>query len=161
MFLPINKKETSGEALDFILISSDAYVDHPTYGHAVISRLIESQGFSVGIIPQPLLDSEFKVFDEPKIAYLVSGGVVDSMVNNYTVAKRKREGDVYSPPSKQGKRPDRQVIFYAKTLKRLFPNSLVVIGGLEASLRRFSHYDYWADKIMPSILMASGLFKLV
>ena len=161
MFLPINKKETTGEQLDFVLISADAYVDHPTYGHAVISRLIESEGFSVGIIPQPLTDNEYMAFDPPKIAYLVSGGVVDSMVNNYTVAKRKRVGDVYSPKSKQGKRPDRQVTVYAKNLKRLFPNVPVVIGGIEASLRRFSHYDYWADKIMPSILTDSGADLLI
>ena len=161
MFLPINKTQTSGEKLDFILISSDAYVDHPTYGHAVISRLIEAEGFSVGIIPQPLTDEEFKAFDTPNIAYLVSGGVVDSMVNNYTVAKRKRDGDVYSPLSKQGKRPDRQVTFYTKALKCLFPGVPVVIGGLEASLRRFSHYDYWADKIMPSILTDSGADLLI
>ena len=161
MFLPISKKETNGEQLDFVLIASDAYVDHPTYGHAVIARLIENEGFSVGIIPQPLADSDYFAFDKPKIAYLVSSGVVDSMVNNYTVAKRRRDGDVYSPLSKQGKRPDRQVTVYTKALKRLFPGMPVIIGGIEASLRRFSHYDYWADKIMPSILTDSGADLLI
>lgn len=161
MFLPINKKEIGNSVPDFVLISSDAYVDHPTYGHAVLSRLIESEGFTVGIIPQPITDSEYFAFDKPKIAYLVSGGVVDSMVNNYTVAKRPRKGDVYSPLSKQGKRPDRQVTVYTKTLKRLFPDVPVIIGGIEASLRRFCHYDYWADKIMPSILTDSGADLLV
>lgn len=161
MFLPINKSETDGQRLDFVLISSDAYVDHPTYGHAVIARLIESEGFTVGIIPQPITDADFHAFDKPNIAYLISSGVVDSMVNNYTVAKRRRDVDVYSPPSKQGKRPDRQIIAYTKTLKRLFPDVPVIIGGIEASLRRFCHYDYWADKIMPSILTDSGADLLV
>ena len=160
MFLPINKSEINGD-LDFVLISSDAYVDHPTYGHAVISRLIESQGFSIGIIPQPLVDAEYFALPKPKIAYLISGGVVDSMVNNYTVAKRKRDGDVYSPKSKQGKRPDRQVTVYTKTLKRLFPDSYVIIGGVEASLRRFAHYDYWSDSVMPSVLTDSGADLLI
>lgn len=160
MFLPIDKSELNGE-LDFVLISSDAYVDHPTYGHAVISRLIESQGFSIGIIPQPIDDADYFALPKPKIAYLVSGGVVDSMVNNYTVAKRKRDGDVYSPKSKQGKRPDRQVTVYASTLKRLFPDAFVVIGGVEASLRRFAHYDYWCDKVMQSILVDSKADLLI
>ena len=160
MFLPINKNEINGE-LDFVLIASDAYVDHPTYGHAVISRLIESQGFSIGIIPQPISDVEYFALPKPKIAYLVSGGVVDSMVNNYTVAKRKRDVDVYSPKSKQGKRPDRQVTVYTKTLKRLFPDSYVIIGGVEASLRRFAHYDYWSDSVMPSVLTDSGADLLI
>ncbi len=161
MFLPISKKETGDKSLDFIMISCDAYVDHPTYGHAVISRLIESEGFTIGIIPQPLKDEDYFAFPTPKYAYLVSGGVVDSMVNNYTVAKRPRNEDVYSPKSKSGKRPDRQVTTYVKTLKRLFPNSFVIIGGIECSLRRFSHYDYWADKIMPSILTDSGADLLI
>lgn len=160
MFLPVNKSEVKGE-LDFVLIASDAYVDHPTYGHAVISRLIESQGFSIGIIPQPLKDADYFALPKPKIAYLISGGVVDSMVNNYTVAKRKRDTDVYSPKSKQGKRPDRQVTVYSKTLKRLFPDSFVIIGGVEASLRRFAHYDYWSDTVMPSILTDSGADLLI
>ncbi len=160
MFLPINKSEVKGE-LDFVLIASDAYVDHPTYGHAVISRLIESQGFSIGIIPQPLLDADYFALPKPKIAYLVSGGVVDSMVNNYTVAKRKRDTDVYSPKSKQGKRPDRQVTVYSNALKRLFPDVFVVIGGVEASLRRFAHYDYWSDKVMQSILIDSKADLLI
>lgn len=160
MFLPVKKSEVKGE-LDFVLIASDAYVDHPTYGHAVISRLIESQGFSIGIIPQPILDEDYFALPKPKISYLISGGVVDSMVNNYTVAKRKRDFDVYSPKSKQGKRPDRQVTVYSKTLKRLFPDSFVIIGGVEASLRRFAHYDYWDDRVMPSILTDSKADLLI
>ena len=160
MFLPINKNELNGD-LDFVLISSDAYVDHPTYGHAVISRLIESQGFTVGIIPQPISDADYFALPEPKYAYLISGGVVDSMVNNYTVAKRKRDIDVYSPKSKQNKRPDRQVTVYSRTLKRLFPDKFVIIGGVEASLRRFAHYDYWSDTVMPSVLTDSKADMLI
>ncbi|MCQ2399753.1 MAG: YgiQ family radical SAM protein, partial [Clostridia bacterium] len=115
----------------------------------------------IGIIPQPLTDEEFMTFPTPSIAYLVSGGVVDSMVNNYTVAKNKRKGDVYSPLSKEGKRPDRQITFYTKALKRLFPDVPVIIGGVEASLRRFAHYDYWSDSVMPSELFSSGADMLV
>ncbi len=161
MFLPISKKDYNKNQIDFVLIASDAYVDHPTYGHAVISRLIESEGFSVGIISQPIKDEDYFALPKPTYAYLVSGGVVDSMVNNYTVAKRKREGDVYSPLSKAGKRPDRQVIVYSKTLKRLFPEIPVIIGGIEASLRRFTHYDYWKDDIMQSILVDSNADILI
>lgn len=160
MFLPISWEETEGY-LDFVLIASDAYVDHPTYGHAVIARVVESRGFKIGIIPQPINDDDYRALPTPNIAYLVSGGVVDSMVNNYTVAKNKRKGDVYSPISKQGKRPDRQVTVYTKTLKRLFPEVPVIIGGVEASLRRFAHYDYWADTVMQSILTESGADMLI
>ncbi len=162
MFLPVKKEELNNpNEVDFVLISSDAYVDHPTYGHAIIGRLVQSLGFSIGIIPQPLNDGDYKVFPVPKYAYLVSGGVVDSMVNNYTVAKRKRTDDVYSPKSKQGKRPDRQVTVYSRALKRLFPDTPVIIGGIEASLRRFAHYDYWSDSVMPSILADSGADILI
>ena len=161
MFLPISKREYKEEQIDFVVIASDAYVDHPTYGHAVIARLIESEGFTVGIIPQPLCDEDYFALPTPTYAYLVSSGVVDSMVNNYTVAKKRRDKDVYSPKSKDGKRPDRQVILYTKTLKRLFPNTPVIIGGIEASLRRFTHYDYWKDGIMQSILSDSGADLLI
>ncbi len=160
MFLPVSWEETEGY-LDFVLIASDAYVDHPTYGHAVIARVVESRGFKIGIIPQPITDDDYRVLPTPNIAYMVSGGVVDSMVNNYTVSKNKRKGDVYSPPSKQGKRPDRQVTVYTKTLKRLFPEIPVIIGGVESSLRRFAHYDYWSDSVMQSILTESGADMLV
>lgn len=161
MFLPISKEEYGKNQIDFVVIASDAYVDHPTYGHAVIARLIESEGFTVGIIPQPIADNDYYALPTPTYAYMVSGGVVDSMVNNYTVAKRKRDEDVYSPPSKQGKRPDRQLTVYTRTLKRLFPEVPVIIGGIEASLRRFAHYDYWVDKIMPSLLEDSGADLLI
>ncbi len=162
MFIPVSREELNNpNEVDFVLISSDAYVDHPTYGHAIIGRLVQSLGFSVGIVPQPLTDEEYTAFPKPKYAFLVSGGVVDSMVNNYTVAKRRRTDDVYSPPSKQGKRPDRQVTVYTRNLKRLYPDVPVIIGGIEASLRRFAHYDYWADRVMPSILADSGADVLI
>lgn len=162
MFLPVRREELDNPyEVDFVLVSSDAYVDHPTYGHALIARLVQSLGFSIGIIPQPISDEEYLAFPEPKYGFLVSGGVVDSMVNNYTVAKRKRTDDVYSPKSKQGKRPDRQITVYCKNLKRLFPESPIIIGGIEASLRRFSHYDYWSDSVMRSILYDSGADILI
>ncbi|MBO6263477.1 MAG: YgiQ family radical SAM protein [Clostridia bacterium] len=160
MFLPVSWQETDC-ALDFVMISSDAYVDHPTFGHALIARLFESYGYKVGIIPQPITDDDYRALPVPMQAYIVVSGVVDSMVNNYTVAKNKRKFDVYSPPSKQGKRPDRQVIVYTRALKRLFPEVPVIIGGIEASLRRFAHYDYWADKVMKSVLVDSGADLLI
>ena len=154
-FLPISKEELNGEAFDFILVSADAYVDHPSFGHAIISRIIESEGFSIGIIAQPLTDEDYTKLGEPRIGFLISGGVVDSMVNNYTVAKIKRKNDVYSEGGEFGRRPDRAVTVYANALKRLYPHTAIVIGGIEASLRRFAHYDYWADRVMPSILVSS------
>ena len=154
-FLPVTKEEFNGESPDFILVSADAYVDHPSFGHAIISRIIESEGFSVGILPPPLCDEDYMRLGAPKIGFFVSGGVVDSMVNNYTVAKVRRKNDVYSEGGEFGKRPDRAVTLYANALKRLFPQSAVVIGGIEASLRRFAHYDYWADKVLPSVLVSS------
>lgn len=162
MFIPVNKNELNNpDEVDFVLISSDAYVDHPTFGHALIARYVQSKGYSIGIIPQPLCDKDYDVFPVPKYAYLVSSGVVDSMVNNYTVAKKKRSDDVYSPQSKKGKRPDRQLIVYGKTLKKLHPSVPVIIGGIEASLRRFAHYDYWSDKVMRSVLFDSGADMLM
>jgi len=154
-FLPITKEEMQGEAFDFILISSDAYVDHPSFGHAIISRIIEDEGFSIGIIAQPMCDEDYMKLGQPRYGFLISGGVVDSMVNNYTVAKVKRQVDVYSEGGDFGRRPDRAVTVYSNALKRLFPQSTVIIGGIEASLRRFAHYDYWSDKVMPSILLSS------
>ncbi len=154
-FLPISPKEVNG-SVDFIVVTADAYVDHPSFGHAIISRLIEAEGFSVAIIAQPQSDQDYKRFGAPNVAFFVSGGVVDSMVNNYTVAKLRRTTDVYSEGGEYGKRPDRAVTVYTRALKRLFPNVSVAIGGIEASLRRFAHYDYWSDSVMPSVLVSSG-----
>ena len=154
-FLPVHKSEFNGTP-DFVLVSADAYVDHPSFGHAIVSRLIESMGFSVCIVPQPQTDADYCRFGAPRHAFLVSGGVVDSMVDNYTVAKRRRERDEYSEGGQAGLRPDRAVTVYTRALKRLYPDTPVLIGGIEASLRRFAHYDYWADKVMPSVLVDSG-----
>lgn len=159
-FLPISKSEFSGQP-DFVMITADAYVDHPSFGHALISRLIESQGFSICLVPQPTSDSDYCRFGKPRIAFLISGGVVDSMVAHYTVAKKRRTVDEYSEGGKIGARPDRAVTVYSRKLKELFPTSYVIIGGIEASLRRFAHYDYWSDRVMPSILVDSKADLLI
>lgn len=158
-FLPVSKQDMNDrgiDRLDFICVTGDAYIDHPTFGIAIISRMIEAAGFSVGIIAQPVSDEDFKQLGEPRFCFMVTGGNIDSMVSNYTVALKKRNDDAYSAGGRGGKRPDRAVITYCKTLKRLFPNTEIEIGGLEASLRRFAHYDYWSDSVMPSILVDSG-----
>jgi len=158
MFLPIDKnclKQRGIDQLDFIVVSADAYVDHPSFGHAVVARFVESQGFSVGIMAQPVFDKDYLSLGQPKHAFLISGGVVDSMVNNYTAALRKRRDDVYSEGGKAGKRPDRAVDVFSNNLKRLFPDTPIIAGGVEASLRRLSHYDYWSDSVRQSILYTS------
>lgn len=160
-FLPTTKEELGGVAPDFIVVSTDAYVDHPSFGHAIISRLAESEGFVVAVLPQPISDAEYLSLGTPKIGFLLSGGVVDSMVSNYTVAKIRRTSDSYSEGGRKGRTPDRAVVFHSRNLKRLFPDTPLVIGGLEASLRRFAHYDYWADSVMPSILADSGADLLI
>ena len=156
-FLPIDKKDMISkglDTLDFIYISGDAYVDHPSFGMAIITRLVQSQGFSIGVIAQPIKDNDYTRLGKPNIAFLVGSGVVDSMVNNYTVSKNKRKEDVYSEGGVYGKRPDRALSVYCKNLRRLFGNEIAIfIGGIEASLRRFAHYDYWSDKVLPSILV--------
>ncbi|MCH5196409.1 MAG: YgiQ family radical SAM protein [Oscillospiraceae bacterium] len=158
-FLPVSREDMDKlgiSQLDFICVTGDAYVDHPTFGIAIISRMIEAAGFSVGIIAQPQSDVDFKALGEPRHCFMVTGGNIDSMVSNYTVSLKKRNDDAYSPGGRGGKRPDRAVITYCKALKRLFPETEIEIGGLEASLRRFAHYDYWSDSVMPSILVDSG-----
>lgn len=150
-FLPVKKTQLSG-APDFIVVTGEAYVDHPSFGHAIIGRLVEAEGYSVAIMPQPLKDEDYKEFGRPNVAFLVSSGVVDSMVNNYTVAKQKRTRDVYSEGGRTGMRPDRATVVYTRKLKSIYPDTPVIIGGIEASLRRFAHYDYWADKVLPGIL---------
>jgi uncharacterized radical SAM protein YgiQ len=155
MFLPISKDEFTGQ-LDFICITGDAYVDHPSFGVAIISRLIESLGFSVGIIAQPQKTADYEKLGAPRFAFMITGGNIDSMVAHYTAAKKRRSNDAYSPGNRAGLRPDRATIVYSKAIKKFFPNLPVIIGGLEASLRRFAHYDYWSDSVMPSILEDSG-----
>lgn len=158
-FLPITKEEMlkSGvKQYDFICVTGDAYVDHPSFGIAIISRTIESCGFTVAMLAQPVTDEDYKIFGAPKYAFMVTGGNIDSMVSNYTVFKKKRWDDAYSAGGKGGRRPDRALTVYCKKLKQLFPDVEIATGGLEASLRRFAHYDYWADKVMPSVMIDSG-----
>ena len=159
-FLPVSKRdmhELDIQQLDFVYITGDAYVDHPSFGVAIISRVLESKGFTVGIISQPDWNSanDFERLGTPRLAYLVTAGNIDSMVAHYTVAKRKRNNDAYTAGNVAGKRPDRAVTVYCNKLKELHPDIPVLIGGLEASLRRFAHYDYWEDKVLPSILIDS------
>ncbi len=158
-FLPITKKEMIDkgyDVADFIIVTGDAYVDHPSFGTAVISRVLESEGFNVCIIPQPKVDADYTRFSKPKYAFLVNSGNIDSMVAHYTAAKKRRSDDAYTPGGKAGARPDRAVTVYTKKLKELYPDTPVLIGGIEASLRRFAHYDYWSDKVRPSVLIESG-----
>ncbi len=146
------------DQFDFIYISGDAYVDHPSFANALICRLLESEGYSVGIIPQPDWHScdDFKKLGKPKYGFFVGAGNIDSMVNHYTAAKKKRNDDYYSPGGKSGYRPDRATIVYCNRLREAFGNKVpIVIGGIEASLRRFAHYDYWSDKVRRSILIDS------
>lgn len=160
-FLPTTKREMEElgiEQFDFIYITGDAYVDHPSFGAAIVTRLIEAMGFTVGIISQPDWhnDRDFRRFGAPKYAFLVTAGNIDSMVAHYTAAKRKRSDDAYSPGGLAGKRPDRAVIVYCQKLREYFGDVPIMIGGLEASLRRFAHYDYWDDAVRPSVLVDSG-----
>lgn len=157
-FLPITKKEMQDygwQQPDFVIVTGDAYVDHPSFGTAIISRVLENAGYKVCILPQPQCDDDYRRFGTPKLAFLVNGGNIDSMVAHYTAAKKKRSDDAYTPGGKAGKRPDRAVIVYCKNIRRIFGNVAIAIGGVEASLRRFAHYDYWDDKVRPSILIDS------
>lgn len=166
-WLPITREEVEKrgwDELDVILISGDAYVDHPAFGTAVIGRIIESEGFKIAIVPQPNWKDDlrdFKKFGTPKYFFGVTSGCMDSMVNHYTANKRRRSDDAYTPGGKSGFRPDYATITYTQILKKLYPEIPVVIGGVEASLRRVTHYDYWSDKLMPSILVDSGADLLV
>ena len=160
-FLPIFKNdmiERGWDEVDFVYVSGDAYVDHPSFGASIITRVLEHEGFKVGFISQPNWNNNesFKVFGRPRLGFFVSSGNIDSMVAHYTVAKKKRSTDAYSPGGKMGLRPDRAVIVYCQKIREIYGDVPIVIGGLEASLRRFAHYDYWDDKIRPSILFDSG-----
>jgi uncharacterized radical SAM protein YgiQ len=166
-WLPITRKEVEmrdWEELDVILVSGDAYVDHPAFGTAVIGRIMESEGLRVAIIPQPNWQDDlrdFKKLGAPRLFFGVTSGCMDSMVNHYTAARRKRSTDAYTPGGGAGFRPDYAVTVYTKILKQLFPDVPVLIGGIEASLRRVTHYDYWEDKLFPNILEMSGADMLV
>ncbi|MGN0621920.1 MAG: YgiQ family radical SAM protein [Porcipelethomonas sp.] len=160
-FLPVSRREMEErgiEQFDYIYVTGDAYVDHPSFGAAIITRLLEDLGFTVGIISQPdwKSDRDFTRFGAPKYAFLVTSGNIDSMVAHYTAAKRRRSDDAYTPGGKAGKRPDRAVIVYCRKIREIYGDVPIAIGGLEASLRRFAHYDYWDDCVRPSILQDSG-----
>lgn len=159
-FLPVTKEDMEKRGwkeLDFLYIVGDAYVDHSSFGHAIISRVLEKHGYKVGIISLPDWHSaeDFKKLGRPKLGVLVSSGNIDSMVNHYTASKKKRRDDAYAPGNKAGQRPDRAVIVYCNRIREAFGNIPLLIGGVEASLRRFAHYDYWDDKIRRSILFDS------
>ena len=165
-FLPVNKEDLAArniDRLDFIVVSGDGYVDHPSFGAAIIGRVLEAQGFTVGIIAQPDWRSldDFKKLGKPKKAFLVTSGNIDSMVNHYTAAKRKRRDDIYSPGGKSGFRPDRALIVYCNKIREAYKEAPIIVGGIEASLRRFAHYDYWDDKVRRSILIDSRADLLV
>lgn len=160
MFLPVNKKEMlerGWNEVDFVYVCGDAYVDHPSFGHAIIGRVLEAHGYKIGMIPQPDINKEgwMNEFGIPRLGFLVSAGNIDSMVNHYYVSKKRRTKDYYTPGGIMGKRPDRCTITYCKAIKKLHPNVPVIIGGVEASLRRLAHYDYISDSLMKSILLDS------
>lgn len=157
-FLPINKEEMLArgwEQADFVYVSGDAYVDHPSFGAAIICRTLESHGFKVCFLSQPNWrdTKDFMQFGKPRLGFLISSGNIDSMVNHYTVAKRRRSKDSYTPGAQMGKRPDRAVIVYSQMARQAYPDVNIVIGGIEASLRRLSHYDYWDNKVRKSIII--------
>ena len=165
-FLPVSREEIQElgwRQPDFVIVSGDAYVDHPSFGVAIIGRLLESQGFKVAMLAQPdaANHQDFRRFGRPKYAFLVSAGNIDSMVAHYTAAKKRRSDDAYTPGNKAGRRPDRAVTVYTRMLKQAYPGCPVIIGGIEASLRRFAHYDYWSNKVHPSVLTECGADLLV
>lgn len=159
-FLPMNANEVAQrgwDSVDFVYVSGDSYVDHPSFGAAIITRVLENHGYKVAFLAQPdwKNDKDFTQFGKPNLGFFVTAGNIDSMVAHYTVAKRKRRDDAYTAGGKNGKRPDRAVTVYSNIIRRLYPDSPIIIGGLEASLRRFAHYDYWKDEVMPSVLFDS------
>lgn len=165
-FLPTTKKELREAGIcqpDFIMVTGDAYVDHPSFAHALISRYLVANGYSVGIIAQPNWKDarSFARMGRPRLGFLISAGNMDSMVNIYTVTKKKREKDMYSPGGKAGRRPARTTTVYAKKIRETYRNVPIIIGGIEASLRRFAHYDYWDDTVMQSVLTESRADLLV
>ena len=160
-FLPTSRREMrrrGWEQVDFVYICGDAYVDHPSFGCAIITRLLEAHGFKVGIIAQPDWrdPASIDVFGEPRLGFMVSAGNMDSMVNHYTVAKHRRSKDFYSPGGKMGLRPDHAVVVYGNLIRRTYKRTPIILGGIEASLRRLAHYDYWSDSLKRSVLLDAG-----
>lgn len=165
-FLPISKQDMidrGWEELDFVLVTGDAYVDHHSFGTAIISRVLEKAGYKVGIIAQPdwKTTEDFMRLGKPRLGFLVNAGNMDSMVNHYSVSKKHRDKDMYSPGGKMGYRPDRATIVYCNKIREAYSDVAIIIGGIEASLRRFAHYDYWSDKVRKSMLIDSGADLLV
>ena len=165
-FLPISKQDMidrGWEELDFVLVTGDAYVDHHSFGTAIISRVLENAGYKVGIIAQPdwKTTDDFMRLGKPRLGFLVNAGNMDSMVNHYSVSKKHRDKDMYSPGGKMGYRPDRATIVYCNKIREAYSDVAIIIGGIEASLRRFAHYDYWSDKVRKSMLIDSGADLLV
>ena len=159
-FLPITAQELAErgiEQLDFVYVTGDAYVDHPSFGPAIISRLLEAHGYSVGIISQPDWkdESSITILGRPKLAFLVSSGNMDSMVNQQSVSKKRRSTDAYTPGGEAGKRPDHATVVYGNLIRKIYRDVPIIIGGIEASLRRMAHYDYWSDSFKRSILLDS------
>ncbi|MDO4343501.1 MAG: YgiQ family radical SAM protein [Eubacteriales bacterium] len=160
-FLPISRedmRERGIEQLDFVFVTGDAYVDHPSFAHAVLARVLEARGYTVGILSQPdwKKDDSISALGEPRLAFLVSAGNMDSMVNHYTVSKKRRKTDAFSPGGVMGKRPDHAVVVYSNLIRRTYKKTPIIIGGIEASLRRLAHYDYWSDSLKRSVLLDSG-----
>lgn len=166
-WLPTTKKEMNlrgWEEADVILFSGDAYIDHPSFGTAVIGRLLEKEGLKVAVVPQPNWRDDlrdFRKFGKPNLFFAVTAGVMDSMINHYTANKRLRSNDAYTPDGRSDMRPDRAVTVYSKILKDLYPDVPIVLGGIEASLRRVTHYDYWDDSLHKTILAETGADFLI
>lgn len=160
-FLPICRQdmaERGWEQVDFVYISGDAYVDHPSFGHAIITRLLETHGYKVGIIAQPDWKDKSSIMEygEPRLGFLVSAGNMDSMVNHYSVSKKRRKTDAFTPGGVMGKRPDYAVVVYSNLIRQVYKKTPIILGGIEASLRRLAHYDYWSDRLKRSVLLDSG-----
>ena len=160
-FLPVSKEDMEKahiRQLDFIYVTGDAYVDHPSFGVAIISRVLEAHGYSVGIIAQPDWkdDASIRILGEPRLGFLVSAGNMDSMVNHYYVSKKHRQTDSYTPGGKPYHRPDHATIVYGNLIRRSYKKTPIIIGGIEASLRRLAHYDYWSNSFKRSVLLDSG-----
>ena len=146
------------DCVDFVYVTGDAYIDHPSFGSAIISRLLESRGYRVGIIAQPdwRKKESIQVFGEPRLGFLVTAGNMDSMVNHYTVSRKHRQKDAYSPGGQMGLRPDMPTVVYSNLIRQTYKHTPIILGGIEASLRRLAHYDYWSNRVRRSVLMDSG-----
>ncbi len=160
-FLPISRADMEAQGiaqLDFVYVSGDAYVDHPSFGYAIISRLLQAHGYTVGIIAQPDFRTaeSISILGEPRLGFLVSAGNMDSMVNHYSVSKKRRQTDAFTPGGVMGKRPDYATIVYCNLIRQIYKQTPIILGGIEASLRRLAHYDYWSNKLKRSILLDSG-----